>query len=168
MVRERTHVAKERGRIVVEPREQEPAPGMKPKGLWFEVDGDWRRWCRGEMPHWVEGRPLHRVTFGSERILRITRGMALDSFDQLYRATEHRAGYSEKYGPMHLGIRWADVAKEWDGIEIAPYLWSHRFSGPTWYYGWDCASGVIWRPRGVRLDPIGTVPPGVDGEPTDG
>lgn len=154
----RTHVSENRGPIVVEPREQSDRYGMKPKGFWFEVNADWRRWCRGEMPHWIEGRTLHRVTLGEERMLSITSVAEIDAFNDEYLVTEWRPGYSERYGPMDMGIRWGAVAAEYDGIEIAPYLWDRRLDGPTWYYGWDCASGVIWRPRGVRVERMRTLP----------
>lgn len=154
----RTHVSKNVGPIAVEGRDQPPTPGMKPKGFWYEVGADWRRWCRSEMPHWLAGRHLHRVTLGDERILRITSESELDDFDRQYRVTEHLPGFSESYGPMNLGIAWAAVADEHDGIEIAPYLWTRRLDGPTWYYSWDCASGVIWQPRGVMVERMRKLP----------
>lgn len=63
---------------------------------------------------------------------------------------------------MASGIDWKAVAKEYDGIEIDPYQYERRFSeGFLWYYGWDCASGCVWRPRGltfslVRDDRLGS------------
>ncbi len=147
----RTHVSENRGPIVVERREQTGKPGMKPKGFWFEVNADWRRWCRDEMPHWVAGRHLHRVTIGDERMLRITSVAEMDDFNAEYLVHEWRPGYSERYGPMDMGIAWGRVADHYDGIEITPYIWYRRFDGPTWYYGWDCASGVVWNPRGITV-----------------
>ena len=150
----RTHVSEHFGPIVLEPRDQSPQPGMKPKGFWYEVNADWRRWCRSEMPHWINERYLHRVTLGDERLLEIRSVSELDAFNDEFLATEWRHGYSERYGPMDMGIRWANVADQYDGIEIAPYLWGRRFDGPSWYYGWDCASGVIWNPRGARVERV--------------
>ena len=46
-------------------------------------------------------------------------------------------------------IDWPKVAERYDGIIIAPYQWSRRLDGPMWYYGWDCASGCVWRARAV-------------------
>lgn len=44
----------------------------------------------------------------------------------------------------HDHINWPMVADRYQGIVIAPYLWSRRMDGGLWYYGWDCASGCIW------------------------
>lgn len=148
----RTHVSEKPGPIVVEPRGQSVKPASKPNGFWYECEADWRRWCRSEMPHWIAGRYLHRVTLGGERLLTIASVAEMDDFNAAYLHTEWVAGYSERYGPMDRGIRWAVVAAEYDGIEITPYLWDRRLSGPSWYYGWDCASGVIWTPRGVTVE----------------
>ena len=156
----RTHVAKGAKPIVVEPREQDVRPGHKPKGFWYEVNGDWRRWCETDMPEYIEGGFLHTVTLGRERVRRIKGVHDFDLFDAKYGAREWAPGYSERYGPMSLGIRWADVAEDWDGVEIAPYLWNRRLGGPSWYYTWDCASGVIWRPDGITVtysEPIRSV-----------
>lgn len=33
----------------------------------------------------------------------------------------------------------------------APYQWRRRNErGFSWYYGWDCASGCIWRASAIR------------------
>lgn len=45
------------------------------------------------------------------------------------------------------------VAKDYDGIEIAPYQESLRYD-LEWYYGWDVASGCIWNFEGIRLNKI--------------
>ena len=140
----RTHVAREADRPPTEvmPRKQYAVPMMKPRGFWYEVDGDWRRWCESEQPDWIEGLPVFRVELGDEQILQIRTPEALLAFQDEYREDGH-----------HEMIRWADVAERYDGIEIAPYQWEHRL-GMLWYYGWDCASGCIWQPRGVRLTQV--------------
>ena len=153
----RTHVSENRGPIVVEPREQPDDPAMKPKGFWFEVNADWRRWCRSEMPHWLTGRTLHRVNLGAERMLLISSVGEMDAFNDEYHVWEYVNG---RYytGPLGRGIRWDRVAAAYDGIEITPYLWARRLDGPTWYYGWDCASGVVWRPRGITVERMRKLP----------
>lgn len=147
----RTHVSPHREPIAVEERVQTTDPAMKPRGFWYEVNGDWRRWCRGEMPDWVAGKHLHRVSLGAERMLNIRRVDEIDAFVEAYHVSEFVSGqwYS---GDIDRGIRWDRVAERWDGIEIAPYQWQRRLDGPIWYYGWDCASGVIWRPAGVQVE----------------
>ncbi len=60
--------------------------------------------------------------------------------------------YGER-GEWHRGccIRWPDVAARYDGMIIAPYVWSRRLDGDArWYYGWDCASGCIWNTSAIK------------------
>ena len=41
-------------------------------------------------------------------------------------------------------IDWIKVSKQYSGIEINPYQHSNRYTS-MWYYGWDVASGCIWK-----------------------
>lgn len=121
----------------------------KPQGFWYEVDGDWRRWCDGEeLRDWYVGRALYRVELGDEKILRPTNLLNLTDEYAIWTDIDRRYPLC---GPS--GMDWARIAQDWDGIEIAPYAWEWRLKEPVsgWYYTWDCASGVIWRPRGVRV-----------------
>lgn len=34
--------------VQLEPRQYHQEQGYKPRGLWFDVDEDWKRWCEGE------------------------------------------------------------------------------------------------------------------------
>lgn len=140
----RTHVARFAGPITLDAKEDQPEPGTytKPKGFWYEVNGDWRRWARGES--YGLGEHLHVVTLGAERMLEIRTVEALDAFHATYAVNLGWRVRSE-------GIDWREIAKEYDGIEIAPYLWQRRLSDVDWYYTWDCASGVIWRPQGATV-----------------
>lgn len=149
----RTHISPRPGPLVVEAREQIAEPAAKPKGFWYEVNADWRRWCRSEMPDWIVGRYVHRVTLGEERMLEIRTVAELDDFVDEYHVWELVTSvFDGRPLNMDRGIRWDRVAEQHDGIEIAPYLWQRRLDGPLWYYSWDCASGVIWRPRGVAVE----------------
>lgn len=112
---------------------------MKPAGFWYEVDGDWQRWCASEQPDWIEGHMLYAVDLGQTNVLKIETLEALDGFDREY-------GTIDGYRPD-----WRRLAERYDGLEIAPYQWERRLSRIGWYYPWDCASGVIWRPKGVTL-----------------
>lgn len=114
----------------------------KPSGLWYSVDGGWEEWCASEMPGWLERNKVrYTLTLGEERILRLTTEDAIRSFDRQF----NKPVYKSLYSPD-----WESVSAEWDGIEIAPYCWECRLDY-MWYYGWDCASGCLWRPRGAVL-----------------
>lgn len=150
---ERTHLSMWAHDIVVEPREQDAQPQYKPEGIWYEVDGDWRRWNDAEGYFDSLTMTLHRVELGDERMLYITTVDELDAFTAQYGVIEYvRHPFEAKPLRLERGIEWSRVADEYDGIEIAPYQWSRRLE-LSWYYGWDCASGVIWQPRGVKVAP---------------
>lgn len=127
----------------------------KPRGFWYEVNSDWRRWLRGEGYRWFVGNRkrnkslpdayLHRVHLRDCKVLKITTTEELDAF---------HAKYAEIRHPIYrmVEINWDRVSKDCDGVEIAPYQWERRLSfDMSWYYGWDCASGVIWRPRNATV-----------------
>ncbi len=117
--------------------------GDKPEGFWVSVAGedDWPSWCRAEDYSNTDLMVRHLVELApGARIIRIT---DLHSFD----AFEARYGTDDRSRTM---IRWPDVGADgWQGIIIAPYLWERRFQ--DWYYGWDCASGVIWDAAAIAL-----------------
>jgi hypothetical protein len=68
----------------------------------------------------------------SAKVLLIAGVATFDAFDRQYGASIRDVTY----------IDWPRVGADWQGIIIAPYLWERRFQ--SWYYSWDCASGVIW------------------------
>jgi len=120
--------------------------GHKPVGLWYSVNGDWERWCAEESPGWLESKFTHFVELGDENILTVSGVSQFDEFSQRFGAENPRC-------TTMPGIDWAAVAEEYDGIEIAPYLWERRNENWCgWYYTWDCASGCVWRPKGIRLN----------------
>ena len=128
---------------------QKAAP--KPRGLWYACGSEWIEWLEGEMPHWLEeGQNLYDVrprysTVGVAEgyrgkryvggVLRITTDKEMEMFDLGFHVTD-------------MQIDWPRVASIWDGIEICPYQYSFR-DIYGWYYGWDVASGCIWRPSGA-------------------
>ena len=121
----------------------------KPIGLWYSVDGDWERWCEVEKTDWLEGQNVHEVMLGREKMLYVRTVEEIDAFHARYKAKK----------ACYYLIDWSPVALEYDGIEIAPYQWERRHDKKRlWYYTWDCASGCIWRPRGVTVKLIGKVP----------
>ena len=152
----RTHVAgpDTREPFPITPTEQPSLPGHKPHGFWWEVDGDWRRWCTEENYGHMVGN-LFTVDLGRSRICTIRTVSELDAFHTRWSAPL----ISEPYG--HGLIRWDLVAEVWDGIEIAPYRWERRLSGAahSWYYSWDCASGCVWNPVGATVQHVGTWQP---------
>lgn len=111
---------------------REQMVGPKPSGLWYGIGDSWIRWVRSEMEDWEQDNVFKlNINEGNIAIIR--------TYDKL-------AGFDAKYGIDYHGMRmvnWVEVAKDYDGIEIAPYINEGRFKY-FWYYGWDVASGCIW------------------------
>jgi len=144
----RTHVSEKPIDALVAKPALLPDHPMKPNGFWYEVDGDWQWWCAGEELGWLEGRKLYELTLDpAARLLEIRTVAEIDAFHAEYSRPLDGSRYS-------MYPEWGRVAERYDGIEIAPYLWERRLATEfMWYYGWDCASGCLWNPRGstVRL-----------------
>ena len=124
---------------------------MKPSGIWYAQGSAWLDWMSSEMPD-----SLNDVNY----IYKITPSYSggLDSSGGVLRLSteEDVIIFSKRFGIDLLGfgsvqfIDWSKVVSVWDGIEIIPYQRSLRLDRHTgWYYGWDIASGCIWRPSGV-------------------
>ena len=109
---------------------------MKPKGFWLSVDDDWRRWCKGDgMDDWVDGITPVEFDVDTNACLWLDTAEAIDRFH----AEHHTDHFRREYY-----IDWRPVADTYAGIIIAPYQWSRRLDGPSWYYTWDCASACVW------------------------
>jgi hypothetical protein len=121
----------------------------KPHGLWISVKGDddWPWWCRAEDFAVESLHVCHRVTLRPDaNILWLRSAEDIDAFTERYSKPWHFPGKPEAVYDLSTGIDWTTVATDYDGLIIAPYIWSRRLSCPAsnWYYGWDCASGCIW------------------------
>lgn len=152
------------GALMPAEQEEEVYSHGKPNGLWVSVLGpsDWASWCRSESFRNTRQQAASRIVLGAgARILRMSTSFELDGFTYQY-------GEGDGW---RRGINWLRVAADYDGIIIAPYVWSRRLHDRTnWYYGWDCASGCIWQPRAIERveslrDGVGRAPrpPVIDG-----
>lgn len=134
--------------------------GDKPNGLWVSVEGedDWLSWCRSE--YFVVEKLTHPTLVALNQdanILHLVGEPDLRSFHERYWCYPPW-GRDDKFFRGD-SIRWEEVAEKYDGIVIAPYVWSMRLDPVVkWYYGWDCASGCIWNSRAVaELVPLPTL-----------
>ena len=124
----------------------------KPRGLWLSVEGDmdWHEWCVSEHFRDIEKQVCHEVVLKPKANI-----LTLKSAEDL-RVFTHFFAEIFSWGPglatrwVEFKIRWDIVAKHYDGIIIAPYIWSERLGDLSWYYPWDCASGCIWNPRAIK------------------
>lgn len=137
----------------VESRDQRATPDhlrhYKPWGLWLSVEGedDWRSWCESEQFGAPAKQLCYVVTLAAEaNVLRLSCGADLLDFTDAYGFDP----YDGRYSFAGNAIQWERVAALYDGIIIAPYIWTMRLEERVhWYYGWDCASGCIWNARAI-------------------
>ncbi len=122
---------------------------QKPKGLWVSVEGNedgWKDWCAQEEFHPERLAIENEITLLPDAaVLRISDALSLIDF------TKRFQGESDmEQSPYMRGIDWGSVGKQYQGIIVAPYIWSCRLHDETfWYYGWDCASGCIWDAKAI-------------------
>lgn len=131
----------------------------KPRGFWVSVAGedDWPQWCRSEEFH-VAGLKYRSVVKlkPDAAVLMIGTGVELDAFHKIF-SVENRDWQALSGNFNYRPLNWQLVTEIYQGIIITPYLWSHRLSGPSWYYGFDCASGCIWDVSAIEsVTPAGT------------
>lgn len=130
-------------------------PSGKPRGLWVSVEGedDWAQWCQKE--NFPLGNFVYEIELAPKaNLLFIRNAIELDLFTQNYGKL-----HPSKIAHEIRAIQWSSVARDYQGIIIAPYIWSRRLTQHTfWYYGWDCASGCIWDAQAIEsITLIGTL-----------
>lgn len=114
---------------------------FKPVGFWFDVGGDWKRWCLHAKYHPENLTWRHTVKLTDPaRVLHLSGEEEIDDFT---------TGFACPILPdmpfwKHTAaINWPLVAEQYAGIIIEPYCWLKRHEY-VWYYPWDCASGCVW------------------------
>ena len=129
--------------------EFKPTPNQeisfKPKGLWYGIGDSWISWVKSEMPGWEDDN-VFMIEINENLILRITNYNELVEFEDKYstKNLDVNGGKSALRARFdYKQIDWSKVAKDFAGIEIAPYIYKARYEH-MWYYGWDVASGCIW------------------------
>ena len=123
-------------------------PTFKPHGLWLTIDGEdgWRAWCEYESFH--PESLAHRTEF---RLRENANILHLESHRDVLHFT---AKYADKLTRLRGWVDWSRVVDQYDGVLIAPYLWSARMAiETTWYSTWDCASGCFWNLDAIELVP---------------
>ena len=115
----------------------------KPRGLWYGVGFEWLDFTTSDFTSFYkedENISVFEFEVNGINLLRIKSYDELVAFDE-----EYSLGNTRYRNPD-----WVRLAKKYDGIEIAPYIYEGRHS-MFWYYGWDVASGCIWNPRSLKI-----------------
>lgn len=118
----------------------------KPRGLWVSVKGeyDWPTWCEENEFSTSGGIHVEHevILMPDANVLHISTEEELKEFTLAF-GTPHIWAGSVRLGDQYV-IDWRQVAAQYDGIIISPYLYRWDQEWMMWYYGWDCASGCIW------------------------
>jgi hypothetical protein len=143
----------------------------KPNGLWFDVNGSWKRWCEAVQFRPEDLRCRHTVTIlDASRVLFLRNEKDIDVFMRQYghdisgniqplQSSEDLDAFARQYGSDLFAdilgqfsnyIMWGEVVEKHSGIIIDPYFRA-RSRTYLWYYGWNCAGGCIWDTSVVRL-----------------
>jgi hypothetical protein len=133
-------------------RGQDEDGAMKPKGLWLsdeDAECAWREWCIAENFRLDLLTHVHEVTLSNTaNLLILDTPDAIRKFGRTFAMTHGRFAQAGLRGNMMLD--WVRVIQRWHGLIITPYQWDCRLATDcVWYYGWDCASGVIWDPSAI-------------------
>lgn len=111
----------------------------KPNGLWYGIGTAWIDYTRDTFPH-REQEYMFKIDVDESKM-------------KIIRTIDEMAAFDEEYGVQHERIphyRFIDyvrVARDYGGIEIAPYI-NGAYGKFMWYNSWDVPSGCIWR-KGV-------------------
>lgn len=121
----------------------------KPLGFWVSDDSDfgWAEWCAGE--GFGEYDYRYEVTLARpESLLWLRSEDAVRAFADEYctpPAWHDELPQSFRDSARFRSPMWGRIATKYAGVVITPYQWDLRLADAfSWYYGWDCASGVIW------------------------
>jgi hypothetical protein len=117
-------------------------------GLWYSVGNSWFRFLLSDYPGFIKTH-IYRLEIDTTNLYKIQTEKELDEFTQVYGRAMFSFMAEDGLQRKDDGIDWELVARGYTGIEIAPYIYSRRCSC-KWYYGWDCASGVIWNSAAVK------------------
>lgn len=143
----------------------------KPNGLWFDVNGSWKRWCEAVQFHLEDLRCRHTVTIlDASRVLFLRNAKDVDIFTRQYghdisghikplQTSEDRNAFTRQYGSDLFSdiqrqfsnyIMWEEITEKYSGIIVDPYFHA-KSQTYLWYHGWNCAGGCIWDTSVIRM-----------------
>lgn len=117
---------------------------LKPTGLWYGIDNSWIDWCISEQMSWICPN-IYEVILNEERLLKIDNIPDFEKFENEYGDVPpwENHYWSAIFENRKERINYEAVIQKYGGLEISPYQYRKRMKS-FWYYGWDCASGIIW------------------------
>lgn len=143
----RTHLSQDPKLQLVD-RGRNTFAAYKPVGFWYQIDDDWERWMNSE-EWYMSYNSKYSVDVSQVNLLEARTPKDLDRITELYQKPLIESVSTDS--PHYNTLDWQRLFKLYDGFEIAPYIWERRLEY-MWYYGWDCASGVIWDISNVKIE----------------
>ncbi len=114
---------------------------FKPKGLWYGFGASWYNWVESEMPELFHSYQfLYQIKLNKSRIKKLNNLEDINNFRNMYGESIFQGDYFQ--------IRWENVSKKYDGIEIVNY--KRYVSRDYWYCCWDVSSGCVWNYNAVE------------------
>jgi hypothetical protein len=117
----------------------------KPLGLWYALGNEWIDWCIGA--GWGVGVYLYEVELNNDKIIHLKSNDELNDFSRTFSKNTETKG--TKWTDRYNDVDWSKVSSKYDGIEIFPYIY-HYEKSPLFYYGWDVASGCLWKKPAIK------------------
>lgn len=143
---ERGHMTKKKFKQFKDIPAEQQQIGAKPKGFWYDCDGEWARWVAEAMPYRI-GKHNYKVQVDTSKMIVIRNYREFVAFENKYKTTvlDQVPGFADE---NDLWINWPKVARDYSGIEIAPFI--SKADDRNWYYVWDVASGCIWEKSALK------------------
>ncbi len=131
--------------------------GIKPNGFWYSCYNDW--YNSTQLEGMFQYKYIHKIEIKNnvlinikkkdkDKILVINNEKDFNIFNKKYgyKSSYNKKFWEEKGGGNYL-IKWENVANDYGGIEICPYLKKKRYY--LWYSTFDVASGCIWNIKSI-------------------
>jgi len=112
---------------------------IKPSGLWYSLNGEWKTWCQVNMPEYEQFNNIS-ISINLEEILIIKDYHELQHFNFWYSNNNSIMRY----------IDWVKVSKDYAGIEFQNIrklvAQSKELDKASfwWLWTWDVSGGCIW------------------------
>lgn len=138
--------------------DEDQKSGSKPKGLWYGHNDSWIEWCSYEMPHWLHPY-IYEIIIDDDQVYKITNVKEFEAFEEEFAGIPIEVGalFELELASLNLDILsnyyidYAKLSEKYGGIEIIPYLYEKRYHRNSfWYYGWDVASGCVFKKSAIK------------------
>lgn len=125
-------------------------PARKPRGLWYAFDHQWQSLlCTGKIAGKKPGRHQYSITLASNaRLCVLSKVNDVVAFTKAY---GRALPWALSGAPEDKCIDWAEVAKDFQGIELRTLSRDGRRYMDWVDIDWAIPSGCIWDPESAQV-----------------